>query len=263
MRGKVITVINQKGGVGKTTTAVNLAAGLAGAFYDVLLVDLDGQSNATQGLGCGKNSVSRSVYEVLMGESSPSEALISTGVDLLDLLPAHINLNGAKVELVGMEGREYRLRTALEEIRERYNFIIIDSPPSLDLLTINALAASGSAVIPIQCEYYALEGLGQLITTLQKVKRGLNSSLGIEGVLMTMHDKRTSLSYQVMDEIRKHFRGAVYETYIPRNVRLAEAPSFGKTIFEHAPLSSGALAYERLVEEFLERNFAVKERKPA
>ena len=254
MRGKTITVINQKGGVGKTTTALNLAAGLAESMLDVLLIDLDGQSNATQGIGLEKNSQKISVYEVIMGDASPDEAVLPTRHELLDIIPAHINLNGAKVELVSMTEREYRLKKAVDALRDKYSFIIIDSPPSLDLLTVNALAASDSALIPIQCEYYALEGLGHLITTLQKVRKGLNENLDIEGVLLTMHDRRTSLSFQVMEEVRKHFRGSVYETYIPRNVRLAEAPSFGKTIFEYDPYSSGALAYESLVREVIESN---------
>ncbi|NLB34217.1 MAG: ParA family protein [Elusimicrobia bacterium] len=253
MKGKVITVINQKGGVGKTTTALNLAAGLAESMLDVLLIDLDGQCNATQGLGIeGARDVS--VYEVIMGEATPAEAILPTYHELLDVLPSHINLNGAKVELVSMAEREFRLKKAIDPLRERYAFIIIDSPPSLDLLTVNALTASDSALIPIQCEYYALEGLGHLIRTLQKVRQGLNKDLDIEGVLMTMHDRRTSLSSQVMEEVRKHFKGAVYDTYIPRNVRLAEAPSFGKTIFEYDPYSSGALAYESLVKEVIEMN---------
>lgn len=254
MKTRVITVINQKGGVGKTTTALNLAAGLAENLLDVLLVDLDGQSNATQGLGLSKKTDRPSVYEVLMGDVSPHEAVLPTSHDLLDILPAHINLNGAKVELVSMPEREYRLKKSLELLKKEYSFIIIDSPPSLDLLTVNALTASNSALIPIQCEYYALEGLGHLITTLQKVRKGLNRDLDIEGVLLTMHDRRTSLSFQVMEEVKKHFKSTVYDTFIPRNVRLAEAPSFGKTIFEYDPFSSGALAYESLVREVIDKN---------
>ncbi len=254
MKCKIITVTNQKGGVGKTTTAINLAAGLSKLLYEVLLVDMDGQANSTQGLGIDKKKFAGSIYEVLMGEIEPIKAVKNTYREFLDLIPSHINLNGAKVELVNLEEREYKLKNALNTLKNRYNYIIIDSPPSLDLLAINSLTASDSALIPIQCEYYALEGLGQLITTLSKVKNGLNRNLEIEGVLLTMHDKRTNLSFQVIDEIKKHFKGAVYNTIIPRNVRLAEAPSFGKTIFEYAPMSSGALAYEELVKEFLAEN---------
>jgi len=254
MEGKVIAVTNQKGGVGKTTTAINLAAGISRLFQDVLLVDMDGQANATQGFGFGKEEFSESVYDVLMGEVSPIDAIRRTKYDLLDIMPAHINLNGAKVELVSVEEREFRLKNALDQLRKIYKFIIIDSPPSLDLLTVNALTASDSAVIPIQCEYYALEGLGQLVSTLSKVKKGLNRTLEIEGVLLTMHDKRTNLSFQVIDEIKKHFKGAVYNTIIPRNVRLAEAPSFGKSIFDYDPYSSGAYAYESFAKEFLKEN---------
>ena len=254
MKCKVISIINQKGGVGKTTTAVNLAAGLAILLQDVLLIDMDGQANATQGLGFGKDAFSESVYEVLMGGIEPEKAVKSTSYGFLDLMPAHINLNGAKVELVNLPEREYRLKNALVKLKSNYKYIIIDSPPSLDLLTINALAASNSTIIPIQCEYYALEGLGQLMTTLSKVKKGLNKTLEIEGVLLTMHDKRINLSFQVMDEIKKHFKQAVYKTVIPRNVRLAEAPSFGKPIFDYDPSSYGAIAYKDLAQEFLNEN---------
>ncbi len=254
MNGKIITIINQKGGVGKTTTALNLSAGLAENFRDTLLIDLDGQANTTQGLGLTSENLELSVYDILMNNSHVEDVIKNTEVDLLDLMPAHPDLNGAKIELVEVKNREYRLKKALKNLKKSYDFIIIDSPPSLDLLTINALTASDSALITIQCEYYALEGLGRLVDTLYRIKRGLNPTLEIEGVLMTMHDKRTNLSRQVMDEIKKHFKDAVYRTVIPRNVRLAEAPSFGETIYQYAPNSTGTKAYKKLTQEFLEDN---------
>lgn len=254
MKCKILSITNQKGGVGKTTTAINLAAGLARVSQDVLLVDMDGQANATQGLGINTKEVKKSIYEVIMGEVSAREAVTNTNDDLLDIIPASINLNGAKVELVNVSNREFKLKDALEELKNNYKFIIIDSPPSLDLLTVNALTASDSTLIPIQCEYYALEGLGQLLNTLSKIKRSLNTTLEIEGVLLTMHDCRTNLSFDVINEVKKHFKGTVYDTIIPRNVRLAEAPSFSKSIFDYAPYSSGAMAFEDLSKEFLNSN---------
>ena len=251
---KVISVTNQKGGVGKTTTAINLAAGIASCFQNVLLIDMDSQANATQGLGYSKKDARLSIYNVIMGEVPIKEAILQTSCDFLDIIPSSPHLNGAKVELVNLENREYRLKEALDQIKSAYNYIIIDSPPSLDLLTLNALTASDSTLIPIQCEYYALEGLGQLMNTLSKVKKNLNRTLEIEGVLLTMHDKRTSLSFSVIDEVKKHFKSSVYKTIIPRNVRLAEAPSFGKPIFDYAPESSGAMAFTDFSREFLFSN---------
>ncbi len=253
---KVISITNQKGGVGKTTTAINLASGLAEMFQEVLLIDIDSQANATQGLGFDKKSVTCcSIYEVIMGEIKVNKGVRSTNNELLDIIPANVNLNGAKIELIDLDNREFRLKNVIEELKGSYKYIIIDSPPSLDLLTVNSLTASDSALIPIQCEYYALEGLGQLLNTLSKIKKNLNTVLEIEGILLTMHDKRTNLSFDVIDEVKKHFKGTVYDTIIPRNIRLAEAPSFGESIFAYAPYSSGAKAYRDLAKEFLDSNY--------
>ncbi|MDA3793237.1 MAG: AAA family ATPase [Elusimicrobia bacterium] len=251
MKTKIITIINQKGGVGKTTTAINFAAGLARQMQDVLLIDLDGQANATQGLGITAQKIENTVYDVLMNDVDPADSIIPTESELLHIMPSDMHLNGAKVELVGVKERETVLKKITEKLCGSYRYIVIDSPPSLDLLTVNALTASNSALIPIQCEYYALEGLGQLMNTLRKVKKGLNPNLMIEGVVLTMHDRRTNLSYQVVDNIKKHFKGHVYSTIIPRNVRLAEAPSFGKTIYDYAPNSTGGKEYLKLTKEFL------------
>jgi len=254
MKCKIISITNQKGGVGKTTTTINLAAGLAKMLQEVLIVDMDGQANATQGLGFDKKTIKNSIYEVIVGKEKVEDVIKRTNQEFLDIIPASLNLNGAKIELVNLNNREYKLKRALEPLKKNYKYIIIDSPPSLDLLTVNALTASDSALIPIQCEYYALEGLGQLLNTLSMIKRSLNTTLEIEGVLLTMHDKRTNLSFDVINEVKKHFKGTVYDTIIPRNVRLAEAPSFGKSIFEYAPDSSGALSFEKLSKEFLKSN---------
>ena len=252
---KVISITNQKGGVGKTTTAINLASGLAEMFQDVLLIDIDSQANATQGLGFNKKSVTCSIYEVIMGEIKVNKGVRSTNNGLLDIIPANVNLNGAKIELIDLDNREFRLKNVIEELKGSYKYIIIDSPPSLDLLTVNALTASDSTLVPIQCEYYALEGLGQLLNTLSKIRKNLNTVLEIEGILLTMHDKRTNLSFDVIDEVKKYFKGTVSDTIIPRNIRLAEAPSFGESIFEYAPYSSGAKAYRDLAKEFLDSNY--------
>lgn len=254
MTCKVISVTNQKGGVGKTTTSINLAAGLARNFQNILLIDMDGQANATQGLGFNKKEIKKSIYEVLIHDIKIGESIAKTNIDFLDLIPANMNLNGAKIELVDVEDRENRLNNAINSLRDSYDYIFIDSPPSLDLLTINALTASDSTIIPIQCEYYALEGLGQLLNTLSKVKKSLNTTLEIEGVLLTMHDRRLNLSFEVINEVKKHFKGSVYETVIPRNVRLAEAPSFGKSIFDYSPESTGAKAFDALSKEVIKAN---------
>jgi chromosome partitioning protein len=247
---QTIAITNQKGGVGKTTTAVNLAACLAGPHTSVLVLDLDPQGNATSGLGLAKD-VSPTTYEVLSGEVALGQAVQQTGREGLYVLPANANLAAAEMDLVSMEAREFRLQQALTTAA--YDYIIIDCPPALGLLTINALTAAHTMLIPVQSEYYALEGLGQLLETVQRVRQGLNPSLDLLGVLLTMHDKRTSLSDQVSDELKEHFGDKVFKTVVPRNVRLAEAPSFGKTIHEHDRWSKGARAYKQLAKEVTKR----------
>ena len=251
MKQTIIAVINQKGGVGKTTTAVNLAAQLASEQTPVLLIDLDPQGNATSGLGLAKEALEPTTYEVLVGQSRLDQAVQSTDREGLYIVPANANLAAAEIELVPMMQRELVLRGALEV--GAYHYVIIDCPPALGLLTINALSAATAILIPVQAEYYALEGLGQLLATVQRVKQALNPSLDLLGVVLTMYDKRTSLSDQVQTELTKHFGDKVFKTLIPRNVRLAEAPSFGKTIFEHDRWSKGARAYKQLAKEVEKR----------
>jgi len=251
MPTKTIAVVNQKGGVGKTTTAENVAAQLAAPNRPVLLVDLDPQGNVTSGLGLPKQEVVASTYEVLSGQATLADAVHETRVPGLFVLPANNNLAGAEVELVSETRREFKLAEALAPAS--YEFIIIDCPPSLGLLTVNGLTAAQSVLIPVQAEYYALEGLGQLLETIQRVRQGVNPSLELLGVAITMYDKRTSLSEQVLTEIRNYFGDKVFKTVIPRNVRLAEAPSFGKTIFEHDRWSKGARAYKQLSKEVARR----------
>jgi chromosome partitioning protein len=250
--GKVISVANQKGGVGKTTTAVNLSTILAKRGKKVLLIDTDPQGNATSGLGVTKQ-VELSVYDILIGETEFEETLQDTTIKNLKVCPSNISLAGAEVQLVSMMSREQRLKGKLDVIKDKFDYIIIDCPPSLGLVTLNAFTASDSVLIPVQCEYFALEGLGQLLNTVNLVKKHLNKNLEIEGALLTMYDARTNLSNQVVKEVKKYFEDKVYKTVIPRNVRLSEAPSYGMPITLYDPRSKGAKAYEKFVKE-LEKN---------
>ncbi|HTR96351.1 MAG TPA: AAA family ATPase [Candidatus Acidoferrales bacterium] len=250
--GRIISIASQKGGVGKTTTAINLGACVAQESKRVLIVDIDPQGNATSGLGVNGNDQRQTIYEVLIGDAEIRDAIKPTDLATLDLLPAGQRLSGAEVELVGMMARETRLKTSLAKISAEYDYILVDSPPSLGLLTINALTASDSVLIPLQCEYLALEGLTQLIGAIRLVQDHLNPALRIEGVLLTMFDARLNLSQQVANEARKFFSDRVYKTVIPRNVRLSEAPSFGKPIVLYDPHSSGAESYRELAREVID-----------
>lgn len=250
---KIVTLANQKGGVGKTTTAINLAAGMAAAEFPTLLIDLDPQANSTSGLGIGSDKTEKNVYDVLIAGMDPHEVILPTEMPNLSIIPSHINLVGAEVELVDMENRETMMRSVMEKLRGEYEYLFIDCPPSLGLLTLNGLVAGDSVLIPVQCEYYALEGLGQLLNTINIVKRSLNPRLEIEGVLLTMFDSRLRLSNQIVDEVKKYFGGKVYSTIISRNVRLSEAPSYGKPVLLYEAVSSGARNYMELAKEFLSR----------
>lgn len=251
--GKAIAIFNQKGGVGKTTTNINLAACLALKGKKILILDIDPQGNTTSGVGISKKGLKCTTYEVLIGAvETAEEAIIKSGIENVDIMPASVQLAGAEIELTQLEGREKRLKKALDSIKDNYDFIFIDCPPSLGLLTINSLTAVDSVLIPIQCEFYALEGVSQLMSTIGLVKRNLNKDLEIQGVILSMFDGRTNLSIQVVEEVKKHFKEKVYTTVIPRNIRLAEAPSFGMPITEYDPRSKGARAYMEFAEEFLE-----------
>ena len=251
--GKVISVANQKGGVGKTTTTVNLSTLLAKKGKKVLLIDTDPQGNATSGLGVDKD-VELSVYDILVGDTTFEETVQETAIKNLKVCPSNISLAGAEVELVSMMSREQRLKEKLDLVKDQYDYILIDCPPSLGLITLNAFTASDSVLIPVQCEYFALEGLGQLLNTVNLVKKHLNKNLEIEGALLTMYDARTNLSNQVVKEVKKYFEEKVYKTVIPRNVRLSEAPSYGMPISLYDPRSKGAKAYEKFAKELLKNN---------
>ena len=250
--GKAIAIFNQKGGVGKTTTNINLAACLALNGKKILIVDIDPQGNTTTGMGISKKNLEYTSYDLLVDDIKPELVIMPTSVEGLDIIPASVNLAGAEVEMVQIEGREKRLKKALDKVKKNYDYIFIDCPPSLGLLTINSLTAVDSVLIPIQCEFYALEGVSQLMSTIELVKKGFNPSLEIHGVILSMFDGRTNLSIQVVEEVKKYFKNKVYTTVIPRNVRLAEAPSYGMPITEYDPASKGAEAYREFAEEFLE-----------
>src|SRR4051812_4595306 len=252
--GKIISIANQKGGVGKTTSAINLAASLAVLEYKTLLVDADPQANSTSGLGLNPKEIKVGVYECMVEGVHPHQAIVHNDLKFLDILPSHIDLVGAEVEMVSIERREEKMRDALAQIKDQYDFIIIDCSPSLGLITINALTAADSVIIPVQCEYFALEGLGKLLNTIKIIQTRLNPRLEIEGILLTLYDSRTSLGNQVVEEVRTHFSKMTFKTIIPRNIKLSEAPSFGLPVIVHDAESKGAISYLNLAHEILDKN---------
>ena len=252
--GKIVSIANQKGGVGKTTTSINLSSILAKKGKKVLMIDADPQGNASSGVGIDRDEIDLSVYDILINDVQAEDVVKKTNIKNLDIIPSNINLAGAEVELVSVMSREHRLKEKLDVIKNQYDYIIIDCPPSLGLITLNAFTASNSVLIPVQCEYYALEGLGQLLNTISLVKKHLNKDIEIEGALLTMYDARTNLSNQVVKEVKKYFNNKVYKNVIPRNVKLSEAPSYGMPISIYDPRSKGAKSYEKFVKEFIKSN---------
>jgi chromosome partitioning protein len=252
--GKTIAIANQKGGVGKTTTAINLAASLAAFEFKTLLIDSDPQANSTSGLGFNPKEVKNSIYECMVGLSSVQDSILPTEVPFLDIIPSHIDLVGAEIEMINLNNRERKMKEALEVVKDQYDFIIMDCSPSLGLITINSLTAADSVIIPVQCEYYALEGLGKLLNTIKIIQSRLNTALVIEGILLTMYDLRLRLSNQVVNEVNSHFKNMVFETIIPRNIRLSESPSFGVPAILHDADSKGAISYLNLAKEIIRKN---------
>lgn len=260
--GKIISIANQKGGVGKTTTAINLAASLAAIEHPTLLIDTDPQSNTTSGMGISEEAVNHSIYEVMVGGVEAQDSILETDLPYLDLIPSNIDLVGAEIEMIDREEREKILNKAVGHLKDQYDFIIIDCPPSLGLLTINSLTASDSVIIPVQCEYFALEGLGQLLNTIKIVRQRLNPELKLEGVVLTMFDQRTRLSKQVADEVRKYFNERVFDSVVSRNIRVAEAPSFGKPVLLYDSDCKGAKNYLSLAKEIIKRNKSLFKNSP-
>jgi chromosome partitioning protein len=261
--GKIIAIANQKGGVGKTTSSINLAASLAVLEYRTLLVDADPQANTTSGIGFDPRTIKSSIYECIINNIDPHEAIQKTNTPNLDLLPAHIDLVGAEIEMINLNDREYKMKAVLNRIKDEYDFIIIDCSPSLGLITINALSAADSVIIPVQCEYFALEGLGKLLNTIKIVQNRLNTTLQIEGILLTMYDVRLRLSNQVVEEVKTHFQDLVFDTIIQRNTRLSEAPSYGVSVIMHDANCKGAINYLNLAREIIHKNGILTAEEPA
>ncbi len=256
--GRIIAIANQKGGVGKTTTSINLAACLAEKGQKVLVIDIDPQGNTSSGFGLDKDELEDTIYDVILQEKSLKDVIVKDVIENLDIAPSNVNLAGAEIDLIGVEKREYVLKRAIEKVKDSYDFIVMDCPPSLSMLTVNAMSAADTVLVPIQCEYYALEGLTQLLHTIELVKQRLNKKLELEGVVFTMYDSRTNLSLQVVENVKDNLNQTIYKTIIPRNVRLAEAPSHGQPINIYDSKSAGAEAYRLLAEEVIERGFEVK-----